>query len=74
MGMRVAYPGSLYFSEQLSCIKFFHRSYGLKVINFLSFNQLKAFSGFYLIVLLTLSRIGTLTGSNLHVGPHCHRL
>ena len=32
--MQVAYPYSLYFSDQLSCIKFFHLSYGLKDINF----------------------------------------
>ena len=33
-GLRVAYSYSLYFSEQLSCINYFHRSYGLKYIDF----------------------------------------
>ena len=39
MDIRVAYSSSLYFSEQLSCIKFFHPTYGLKDINFYSLNQ-----------------------------------
>ena len=43
--MWVAYSYSLYFSEQLSCIKYFHLTYGLKDINFLSFNQFIIISG-----------------------------
>ena len=34
VAIRVAYPGALDFSDQLSCIKFFHPAYGLKDINF----------------------------------------
>ena len=41
----VAYSYSLDFSDQLSCIKFFHPSYGLKDIDFQSFIQLKRISG-----------------------------
>ena len=37
----VVYPYSLYFSEQLSCIKFFDLTYGLKDIDFQSFIQFK---------------------------------
>ena len=47
--MWVAYSYSLYFSEQLSCIKFFHPTYGLKDINFPSFNQFISFTGFLLL-------------------------
>ena len=49
MDIRVAYPYSLYFSNHLSCIKFFHRSYGLKDIDFQSFIQFKRISGFLLL-------------------------
>ena len=45
MDIRVAYLYSLYFSDQLSCIKFFHQSYGLKDIDFQSFIQFKRISG-----------------------------
>ena len=40
---RAAYPGSSRRSEQLSCAKFFHPSYGLFYINFKRF---KSFLGF----------------------------
>ena len=43
--MWVAYSYSLYFSEQLSCIKYFHLTYGLKDIDFLSFNHFIIISG-----------------------------
>ena len=49
MNLWVAYSYSLYFSDQLSCIKFFHRSYGLKDIEFQSFIQFKSISGFLLL-------------------------
>ena len=48
MDIRVAYSYSLDFSDQLSCIKFFHLSYGLKDINFQSFIQ-KEFLDFLLL-------------------------
>ena len=58
MGIRVAYPYSLDFSDQLSCIKFFHQSYGLNDIDFQSLNQFKRISGISFIILIpTLSRI-----------------
>ena len=38
------------FFDQFSCKKFLDVSYGLKVIDFQSFNQLKAFSGFLLLL------------------------
>ena len=47
--MRIAYSYSLYFSDQFSCIKFFDLTYGIKDIDFQSFNQLKSFSRFSLI-------------------------
>ena len=50
MVIRVAYPYSLDFSEQLSCIKFFHLTYGLKDINFQRFIQFKRISGFLLLL------------------------
>src|SRR3954462_12834777 len=37
--IRIAYSYLLYFSDQLSCIKFLNPSYGLKVIEFQSLNQ-----------------------------------
>lgn len=43
VGIRVAYSYSLYFSEQLSGIKYFHPTYGLKDMNFYSFNQFLEF-------------------------------
>ena len=46
MDIRVVYSYSLDFSDQLSCIKFFHPSYGLKDIDFQSFKSFKRFSGF----------------------------
>ena len=57
MDIQIAYSYSLYFSDQLSCIKFFDLSYGLKDIDFQSLNQLKAFSGFILFINSTLSKI-----------------
>ena len=50
MDIRVVYPHSLYFSDQLSCIKFFHPSYGLKDIDFQSFKSFKRISGFIFII------------------------
>ena len=50
MDIRVAYSYSLYFSDQFSCIKFFDLSYGLKDIDFQSFNQFNSFSGFILLL------------------------
>ena len=47
--MWVAYSYSLYFSEQLSCIKYFHLTYGLKDIDFLSFNHFIIISGILLL-------------------------
>ena len=41
MDIWVVYPYSLDFSDQLSCIKFFHRSYRLKDIDFQSLIQIK---------------------------------
>ena len=61
VGIRVAYPYSLDFSDQLSCIKFFHLSCGLKDIDFQSFIQLKEFLDFLLFIYSTLSRIVSLT-------------
>ena len=49
VGMWVAYSYSLYFSEQLSCIKYFHWTYGLKDIDFLSLNHFIAISRIYFI-------------------------
>ena len=46
MVIRLAYPGSLYFSDQLSCIKFLDPRYGLKDIDFISFKHFKSFSEF----------------------------
>ena len=66
MGIRIAYSYLLYFSEQLSCIKFFHPTYGLKDIYFLEF---KSFSGFSVIHKATLSRIVSLTGQTYRWGP-----
>ena len=71
--MWVAYSYSLYFSEQLSCIKYFHLTYGLKDINFQSFNQFITISGIseiYLIIKLELSKTVLLTGSTDIGGPH----
>src|SRR4051812_34112407 len=51
--IRIAYPYSLYFSDQLSCIKFFDPIYVLKDIDFISlinFKTLKIL--FYLIIIL----------------------
>ena len=48
MGILVAYPYSLYFSEQLSCIKYFHLNYGLKDIEFQILNHFKLISGILL--------------------------
>ena len=62
MGVRVAYSYSLYFSDQLSCIKYFHLNYGLKDIEFQSLNHFIAISRFLLIIKATLSKIGKLTG------------
>ena len=50
MGMWIAYSCSLYFSEQLSCIKYFHPTYGLKDIDFQSFNQFIIIFGFSFII------------------------
>ena len=47
MDVWIAYSYSLHFSDQFSCIKFFDPSYGLKVIDFQSFNQLKVFLDFF---------------------------
>ena len=55
-GVWIAQLYSLYFSDQLSCIKFFHLIYGLKDIEFQSFNQFKSFSGFTLFINSTLSK------------------
>ena len=49
--MRVAYPYLLDFSDQLSRIKFFHRSYGLKDIDFQSFKSFKRISGIYFLLI-----------------------
>ena len=49
--IRIAYSYSLYFSDQFSCIKFFDLSYGLKVIDFQSFNHFKSFSGLFLLLI-----------------------
>ena len=46
---RVAYPDSSRRSEQLSCTKFFHPSYGLFYINFKSFNLFSEFLDLILI-------------------------
>ena len=46
MDIQIAYSYSLYFSDQISCIKFFDLTYGLKDIDFQSFIHLKTFSGF----------------------------
>ena len=43
VGIRVAYSGSLYFSDQLSRINYFNPSYGLKDINFINLIQFKSF-------------------------------
>ena len=48
--MWVAYSYSLYFFEQLSCIKYFHLTYGLKDIDFLSFNHFIIISGISFII------------------------
>src|SRR3954468_3208533 len=48
--IRIAYPYSLYFSDQLSCIKFFDLKYGLKDINFQSFKHLNYFKKSFLII------------------------
>ena len=50
MDIRVAYSYSLDFSDQLSCIKFFNLSYGLKDIDFQSFKEFKSFSEFLLFI------------------------
>ena len=50
MGIRIAYSYSLYFSDQFSCIKFLNQTYGLKDIEFYSFNQFKRISGFSFII------------------------
>ena len=47
--IRIAYSYSLYFSDQVSCINYFHRSYGLKDIDFQSFIQFKRISVFLLL-------------------------
>ena len=48
-GVWIAYSYSLYFSDQLSCINYFNPTYGLKDIEFQSFNQIKSISRFSLI-------------------------
>ena len=63
MDIWVVYSYSLYFSDQLLCIKFFHWSYGLKDIDFQSFIQFKRISGFLLFIYSTLSRTVSLTKS-----------
>ena len=50
MDIQIAYSYLLYFFDQLSCIKFFHLSYGLKDIEFQRFNQFKRISGFSFII------------------------
>ena len=49
MDVWVAYSYSLYFFDQFSCIKFFDLSYGLKDIDFQSFNQFKSFLELFLL-------------------------
>ena len=48
--IQIAYPDSLYFSDQLSCIKFLNLTYGLKVIEFQSLNHFKRFSEIILLL------------------------
>ena len=67
--IRVVYPYSLYFSEQLSCIKFFHLTYGLKDIDFQSFIQFKRISGFLLLINQHYPKQYWLTGSTDRWGP-----
>ena len=43
VGVWIAYSYSLYFFEQLSCIKYFHLTYGLKDIEFQRFNHFLEF-------------------------------
>ena len=68
VAIRVAYPYSLDFFDQLSCIKFFHRSYGLKDIDFLSFIKLNQLLDFFYYLIPTLSKTVMLTGSTLTSG------
>ena len=43
MGVWIAYSYSLDFSDHFTCINYFDPSYGLKVIEFQSFNHLLVF-------------------------------
>ena len=52
MGIRVVYLGSQYFSDQLSCRKYFDPSYCLKDIDVYCFNQFIIIFGIYLIILI----------------------
>ena len=49
VGIRIAYPYSLYFSDQFSCIKFLNLTYGLKDIQIQSLNHFKSISSFSFI-------------------------
>ena len=61
MDIQVAYSYSLDFSDQLSCIKFFHPTYGLKDIDFQSFIQFKRISGFLLLLKCNIIQNSVLT-------------
>ena len=61
--MWVAHSYSLYFSEQPSCIKYFHLAYGLKDTDFQSFNHFIIISGILLLFKSTLSETVALTRS-----------
>ena len=61
MGIRVAYSYFLYFSEQVSCTKYFHRSCGLKDIEFIIFKCVWNLLELFLIINPTLTTIVWLT-------------
>ena len=56
VGVRAAYLYSLHFSEQLSCIKYFDLTYGLKDIDFQSFIHFNQFLDFFYYLNATLSK------------------